>query len=76
MEESVERLAEAVEMSYQVHLKEAMNELSRVEGALGQKYCGGEHGGYVAVLFATRELRDAAVETNEELRSAEPWCEN
>ncbi len=76
MEESVEMLAEAVEMSYQVQLKEGMNELSRVEGALAQKYCGGGHGGYVAVLFATRELRDAAVEKNEEIRSAEPWCES
>ena len=76
MEESIELLAEAIGMSYQAQLGEGMNELPAIEGALAQKYCGGGHGGYAALLFATKNQRDSAVEGNEDLRSVEPCCES
>ncbi|MDA7881248.1 adenylyltransferase/cytidyltransferase family protein [Akkermansiaceae bacterium] len=76
MSESIELLAEAIGMSYQVQLGERMTELPEIDGALGRKYCGGGHGGYAAFLFATQEKRDAAVEAHEQIRPVEPWCES
>jgi hypothetical protein len=71
MKESLEHLAQAVAMSYQVQLGEGMGPLPKVEGALAMKYCGGGHGGYAVYLFASSEDRDGT----SNLRPIEPWCD-
>ena len=76
MEESVELLAQAVGISYQVQLGEGMDDLPEVDGALARKYCGGGHGGYAVYLFTSEEQRDAAVKKDDQMRTIEPWCES
>jgi len=71
LKESLEQLAQAVAMSYQVQLGEGMEPLPEIEGALARKYCGGGHGGYALYLFASSEDRDGA----KNLRPIEPWCD-
>lgn len=70
MEESVELLAEAISLSYQVQLGEGMEPLPAIEGSLARKYCGGGHGGYAVYLFASAESRKAV-----EVLEIEPWCD-
>lgn len=70
MEESIDGLAEAVAMSYQVQLDEGMEPLPEVEGSIARKYCGGGHGGYAVYLFPSKAERDAAG-----LLKIEPWCD-
>lgn len=71
-EDSIELLAEAIKMSYQVQLGEGMDELPSVEGSIAQKYCGGGHGGYVIVLFQSEDQRQAAMQV-EDLLEIEPY---
>lgn len=71
-EDSLELLAEAIDLSYQVQLGEGMEELPEVAGSLARKYCGGGHGGYVMFLFPSKEMRAKAMQ-NEELVEIEPY---
>ena len=56
--ESIEGLAEAVRRSHQAQLREGMQPLPEVPGALACKYCGGGWGGYALYLFATEADRN------------------
>lgn len=71
MEESVERLAEAILLSYKVQLGEGMDELPEVAGSIARKYCGGGHGGYALYLFPSEEARKSV----SDLLPIEPWCD-
>ncbi len=71
IEESVDLLAEAIGLSYEVQRGEGMEELPEVAGAVAKKYCGGGHGGYALYLFESAEARDAA----EGIREIEPCCD-
>jgi cytidyltransferase-like protein len=58
--QDIRALARAVGMSYQAQLKEGMQPLPKVAGALAAKYLGGGHGGYALYLFTTKAQRDKA----------------
>jgi hypothetical protein len=61
-QESVQRLAEAVAVSYQVQLQEGMPPLPDGYGELARKYCGGGWGGYALFLFDSEQRRDALLQ--------------
>lgn len=67
------RLGEAVELSYQMQLKEGMRELPEAEGCIGRKYAGGGWGGYALYLFGTPEDRDSFVASASNNRPIEPY---
>lgn len=56
-QESLQGLAEAVQVSYQMQRLEGMAELPSF-GELAKKYCGGGWGGYAVYLFDSSEARD------------------
>jgi len=56
--ENIEGLADAVRRSHQAQLREGMQPLPEVSGALAWKYCGGGWGGYALYLFAAEADRD------------------
>jgi len=74
--ESLETIAKAVGLSYQVQLAEKMDPLPEIEGSIARKYCGGGHGGYALYLFAKKEDRERILEADSEiaknLRPIEP----
>lgn len=59
-QESIQKLAEAVNVSYQMQLQEGMQPLQQ-HGELGKKYCGGGWGGYALYLFESQEQREAVL---------------
>lgn len=71
--EDIGQLAEAVGLSYEAQLREGMQELRAIEGAIAKKYCGGGHGGYALYLFQDQEMRDAAVAAEHSMRAIEPY---
>ncbi|MGJ8697080.1 MAG: adenylyltransferase/cytidyltransferase family protein [Verrucomicrobiaceae bacterium] len=71
--ESVEKLAEAIRMSYVVQLGEGMRELPEVPNCVARKYCGGGHGGYGLLLFANGADRDEAIRNDEAILPIEPY---
>lgn len=71
-QESVEALAEAVNVSYTMQLGEGMAELP-VHGELGKKYCGGGWGGYAVYIFGTTEQREAFLSSVADAVSIEPY---
>ena len=73
-EESIEELAKAIGMSYEVQLGEGMEELPAISGSIARKYCGGGHGGYVLALFESPDAREAAMKVDGELLAIEPYC--
>ncbi|KAF5838627.1 cytidyltransferase-related domain-containing protein [Dunaliella salina] len=77
-QESVEKLADAINMSYKVQLDEGMQALES-HGALAQKYCGGGFGGYALYLFKTPEERTSFVQSQgsgkDQALAVEPWCQ-
>ena len=73
LSESIDKLAEGVRLYHQAQLKEGMQALPEVAGALAAKYCGGGHGGYALYLFAKTADRDAAVVENDAMMAVEPY---
>jgi cytidyltransferase-like protein len=69
----IDLLAEAIGYSYKAQLKEGMDELPDIEGAIAKKYCGGGWGGYALYLFKEPTNRDKEVDKNEKLSKIEPW---
>ena len=70
---SLPQLAEAVQISYQMQLKEGMTPLPPLEGAIAHKYSGGGHGGYALYLFTSNEARNSAVKQSPETIAVEPY---
>ena len=56
-----DKLCEAVDMTYQVQLKEGMSELPNF-GEKARKYCGSGHGGYAAYFFDKRPYNKQLIE--------------
>lgn len=73
LEASLAKLGEAVEISYEMQLKEGMRELPEAQGCIGRKYAGGGWGGYALYLFSTTEDRDAFVCSATTNRAIEPY---
>jgi cytidyltransferase-like protein len=70
--ERLKRLVKSVRKSYEIQLKEGMEELPDCEYALAKKYCGSGHGGYALYLFNSRVNRDKFSE-NENVIKIEPY---
>ena len=68
-----DQLAEAVNISYQVQIKEGMKPLPEVSGASARKYCGGGFGGYAVYLFSDPSQREQFVTDNKAARPIEPY---
>ena len=66
------RLAEAVNLNYEVQKDEGMEPLPEIQNAIARKYLGAGHGGYALYLFDTPEHRDAALAAHEEASAVEP----
>lgn len=73
LEASLPKLGEAVQASYQMQVKEGMQELPQAQGCIGRKYAGGGWGGYALYLFENTEDRDAFVCSATNNRPIEPY---
>jgi len=60
-ERNIFLLGNAVNISYEMQLKEGMNPLPDFD-QVGKKYCGGGFGGYALYLFDTPQKRDRFLE--------------
>jgi hypothetical protein len=58
--QSIETLAEAIDLSYCAQVREGMEPLVPRLGALARKYLGSGHGGYALYLYASPEERNKA----------------
>ncbi|MGJ8649205.1 MAG: adenylyltransferase/cytidyltransferase family protein [Opitutaceae bacterium] len=67
------KLGEAVQLSYQAQLGEGMRELPDAKGCVGRKYLGGGWGGYALYLFDSTEDRDTFVASANCNRPIEPY---
>ena len=72
--ENIRLLADGISTYYEVQLKEGMDELPTIPGALAHKYCGGGHGGYALYLFDNTTDRDQAVQDHKNIGAIEPFC--
>jgi len=73
MQEDVEKLAEAVRMSYKAQVEEGMDSLKQPDKCLAYKYCGGGWGGYAVYLFPSRRDRDEFVNFHSPAKAIEPF---
>jgi cytidyltransferase-like protein len=73
LHEDVERLAEAVRMSYCAQIEEGMNPLPHREACQACKYCGGGWGGYAVYLFQSANDRNTFVKSHAQARAIEPF---
>lgn len=73
MSQSVSALGDAVNLSYEVQLKEGMKPLPEIEKCIARKYCGGGHGGYIMLLFLTVADRASAMAGDHSLIAIEPF---
>lgn len=73
-QESIQKLAEAVAVSYKMQLQEGMAELA-AHGELAKKYCGGGWGGYALYLFETEQQRATFLQM-EGSKAIEPFLHN
>lgn len=72
----VEKLAEAVRMSYQVQQDEGMEPLPDSDKSMACKYCGGGFGGYAVYIFTSGEERDGFVTNHPKAKAIEPYTRN
>ncbi|MBN1973290.1 MAG: adenylyltransferase/cytidyltransferase family protein [Sedimentisphaerales bacterium] len=71
--EDVNKLAQAVRMSYKIQIDEGMEPLTDTEKCLACKYCGGGWGGYALYLFSCSEERDKFVIGHSFAKAIEPY---
>ena len=74
--EDIEKLAEAVQMSYSAQMEEGMKPLIDTDKCLACKYCGGGWGGYALYLFASRKERKLFTQTYPRSKAIEPYIKN
>ena len=67
------KLAEAVRMSYKLQLDEGMEPLIESEKCLACKYCGGGWGGYAVYIFSNPEQRDKFITEQPYAKAIEPY---
>lgn len=68
---NVFELAEAINLSYEVQIKEGMERCPKFN-EIGKKYCGGGFGGYVLYLFETESDRNIFLQNKDTLK-IEPY---
>lgn len=73
VQENVEKLTEAVRMSYRAQIDEGMDPLQQPAGCCACKYCGGGWGGYAVYLFSARRDRDAFIAADAAAKAVEPF---
>ena len=73
LDEDVNKLAQAVQMSYQAQINEGMEPLIEAEKCLACKYCGGGWGGYALYIFSNPEQRDKFVIERPLAKAIEPY---
>jgi cytidyltransferase-like protein len=73
LDEDVNKLAQAVKMSYKLQLDEGMKPLIETEKCLACKYCGGGWGGYALYIFSSHEKRDKFVTEHPLAKAIEPY---
>lgn len=71
LSQNVNKIAEAIQISYNVQLEEGMSKLPYYVKTLAKKYCGSGHGGHAFYLFETPE--DRAASLDEKLIPIEPY---
>lgn len=74
LEDDLLKLAESINLSYEVQRLEGMEPLFEISTAIASKYCGGGHGGYALYLFSSAVDRGYALAAEENLREVEPYC--
>lgn len=72
----IPKLAKAVAISYKMQLKEGMEPLPKIKGALSSKYLGAGHGGYALYIFKNEKDRDAAHKKNKQTMKIEPYIKD
>jgi hypothetical protein len=73
LHEDVDKLAQAVRMSYQAQIDEGMASLVDCEECFACKYCGGGWGGYALYLFSSNKDRDNFITKHSQAREIEPF---
>ncbi len=71
---NLNKLAEAINLSYEVQLDEGMQELPAAD-EIAKKYSGGGHGGYALYLFENSKKRDEFLKQKQTLK-IEPYIRN
>ena len=71
--EDLDKLAKAIQMSYNVQLSEGMSPLLDIENCLAYKYCGGGWGGYALYLFSSNLDRKKFVNDHPHAKAIEPF---
>ena len=71
--EDLDKLAKAIQMSYNVQLSEGMSPLLDIENCLAYKYCGGGWGGYALYLFSSNPDREKFVNDHPHAKAIEPF---
>jgi len=69
----VDKLAEAIRMSYRLQMGEGMEPLIESDKCLACKYCGGGWGGYALYLFSQPGERDDFVTRHSQAKAIEPY---
>jgi len=67
-----EKVADVVELSYEIQLEEGMKPLKKYS-ARGRKYCGGGWGGYALYIFDGKRTRDYFCEVHDDAIAIEPY---
>ncbi len=70
---NLNKLAEAVKMSYRAQTEEGMEPLIDAEKCLARKYCGGGWGGYALYIFDSQKDRDSFVARYTQAKVIEPY---
>lgn len=73
LNEDINKLAKAVQMSYKAQTGEGMEPLMEAEKCLARKYCGGGWGGYALYLFAAQKDRDKFIASHPQAKAIEPY---
>ena len=73
LNEDVNILVQAVQMSYKLQIDEGMKPLTETEKCLACKYCGGGWGGYALYIFSDQEQRDKFVIDHHSAKAIEPY---
>jgi cytidyltransferase-like protein len=74
-EKDLKVLCQAINMSYEVQLKEGMEPLSEIAGSIAKKYLGGGYGGYALYVFSDEKKRNLASKKDKEIIKIEPYID-
>jgi cytidyltransferase-like protein len=75
-DQDLDRLADAVGLSYHVQLDEGMEPLPDEGYVMARKYCGSGHGGYALYLFENDKCREFFTGYHKNAMAIEPYLEN